>query len=1216
MMRVLLSTVAGVLVLFSTLSAAYAQPAQPESAADMKSLIDAMMYHTQGWGVLGEGCAAHAPDKEGEPLRIGEQTYTLGLGDHAPSETIFMLDGQYLTFEAACGVHLQASDTGTVLFKVFVDDREVFNSGVLRQTDPAKPMRVSLEGASELRLVAEDAGDGITCDMANWVNLVLTSNPAAPARARGASVNIAPFACVAAWDPARVEGTQATRLEPIPADDLFLRTELAPDAQGVYEAKAYADGRSCIGLEWLERRRIKQLAVTFTGTPPNLDSSEIQYWSMTQRGGSPGGSRWQGKWEPLTGTRRLEDGRWVVEPDWSGKPEARTGALKVRWVFPAGGSPVRVQVLHAYTASRWVDTELLIETRGAPGEQASLEMYNGELIGNADPLRFMFGIGEPLRLPVRYSPGRRWELADRTIIRFTLPGGAFGVAVDDVMAQGAVYVEHAGLLVCDAARPVTLDAYAASIVDKRTLLEEVRALPDQTAAQALRHVHRPDADLGPTMLSLACDNRKFIVEREGVLQFDDRPEVFNHIESAYGKAYACRMTPGFGSDKRDGVNRHYDTDWKPVPVLTVSEGSVQYRQRTFVAPFGKAAVPDGAPWYLTYRPLGVAEFTITNPEAQPAEASLSLTFIADTGANTPASIRIEGDYVFVEKNGSLLALVRFGDMEGLETSAEKGVLRVAGSIPAKNQRGLTVYFPRWENAQPTELDAADADMLASDTAAYWDRVMDEAMAIDLPDGLFRNLIQASAMHCMLAARNEDFVRIAPWVGSWNYGPLESEGHSVIRGMMASGHLDFARRALEYYIARYNEDGYLTTGYTVMGTGWHLWTLGEYYRLAPDPDWLRAQAPKIEKVCRWIMAERRKTMRTDTGGNKVPEYGLMPPGVGADWEVYSYYFYLNGYYCAGLRATAEALADIDWPGAAEMAADAAAFEEDIRRAYAWVQGKAPVFPLRNGVWVPEYPTQVYAPCPVGNLYVGEDGGRSWCYDVELGAHHLVPFGILDPKSPQVDWMMDHMEDVQFLHSGWFYYEDEAANEADWFNLGGFAKVQPYYARTGEVYALRDDVKPFVRTYFNSVMTLLNREDLSLWEHFINGAYNKTHETGYYLHQTRLMFVQERGEELWLAPFITNNWLRDGMRVAVNHAPTFFGPVAYDITSRAAEGYITATIEPPVRRTPETVVIRLRHPEGKTIQSAEVTGAQEYAIDAAGECIRIVPAGGTISVRAMY
>lgn len=1200
----------------AALTPAHAQEA-PDVPSAMKPLMDRMVHHTQGWGVLGVGTAAHAPGIQPEPLTIGDQTYTHGLGSHAPSEIVFLLDGQFLAFEVECGVHRQQFDAGTVVFKVFVDDQEVFDSGVMRQTDPARKVSVPVKDASELRLVSENGGDGITCDMANWVNPVLTPNPEASQQAKTLAVDVAPFACVAAWDPVRVEGAKANRLEPIPEDDLFMRTELAPNAEGLYEAKVYPDGRACIGLEWLERRRINHLELEFAAAPASLEGAELQYWSMTQHGGSPGGSRWQGQWKPLVGAQNLEGALWSAEPDWSGLPEAYTGTLKVRWILPPAAAPFRIKALRAYPASRWLEKDLRVVTRDAQGQSGSLDMYNGEIVGQDHPHRIAFAPGEPLRLTVRYSTGRRWELADRTVMRFKLPGGSFGVAVTDVLDKGAVYVEHANALICDAARPQTIDEYLASVADRQTLLEQVRQKPDQTVAQALRHVHRLDGDLGPTMLSLACDNRKFIVAREGAVQFDDRPEVYNYVEHMYNKPYACGMTPSFGSGAARSVSRRNERDWAPMPVLTVTEGALAYRQRTFVAPFGKSDAPAEAPWYLQYRPLGVAEFAVTNHGDEPAQAAFALQFTADAESSTPAGVRLVNGVALVEKNDKLLALVRFDDAEGLETQAENGVLRVTGPVPAKQLRGFTVYWPRWEGATPADLDNSPApDLLKEQTLAYWDRIVDEASPVDIPDVLVDNLIPASQIHCLLAARNENLVRIAPWVSSWYYGPLESEGHSVVRGMMAAGYLDFARRALEYYIERYNEDGFLTTGYTVMGTGWHLWTLGEYYRLAHDPEWMRAQAPKVEKVCRWIMSERRKTMRTDARGNKVPEYGLMPPGVGADWEVYAYYFYLNGYYCAGLRAAAEAMADAGWPGAQEVLDDARAYEEDVRRAYAWIQAQAPVFPLRDGTWVPEYPTHVYSPCPIENLYVGEDFGRSWCYDVELGAHHLIPFGILDPNGPQADWMINHMEDTQFVRPGWFYYEDKEANEADWFNLGGFAKVQPYYARTGEVHALRDDVKPFIRTYFNSVMSLLNREDLSLWEHFMNGAYNKTHETGYFVHQSRLMLVQERGEELWLAPFVTSNWLRDGMRMAVRHAPTFFGPVSYTITSNAADGHITALIDPPARSTPRAVVIRLRHPDGKPIQSAGVSGAREYVIDAAHECIRIVPDRNPIRVRAVY
>jgi hypothetical protein len=233
----------------------------------------------------------------------------------------------------------------------------------------------------------------------------------------------------------------------------------------------------------------------------------------------------------------------------------------------------------------------------------------------------------------------------------------------------------------------------------------------------------------------------------------------------------------------------------------------------------------------------------------------------------------------------------------------------------------------------------------------------------------------------------------------------------------------------------------------------------------------------------------------------------------------------------------------------------------------------------------YPSQVYCPGPSGNFFPGEDGNRSWCYDVELGTHQLVPQGILKPGSREVTEMMDNMEDVQFLSDGWFDYPAEK-NHADWFDLGGFSKVQPYYCRNAEIYALEDDVKPFIRSYFNTIATLLNTENLSLWEHFRNsGGWNKTHETGYFLQQTRWMLVMERDDQLWLAPLVTNNWLKDGMVISVGNAPTTFGKVSYRITSHVDKGSIEVVIEPPKRNPPKEIVIRLRHPEGKPIRSVK-------------------------------
>ena len=267
-------------------------------------------------------------------------------------------------------------------------------------------------------------------------------------------------------------------------------------------------------------------------------------------------------------------------------------------------------------------------------------------------------------------------------------------------------------------------------------------------------------------------------------------------------------------------------------------------------------------------------------------------------------------------------------------------------------------------------------------------------------------------------------------------------------------------------------------------------------------------------------------------------------------------------------------------------------------------------MRNGTWIPPYPSQVHSPGKLADFFPGQDAGRSWCYDVELGAHQLVPTGVFDPRDREVDRTLDHMEDVQFLAEGWFDYP-ATMNEKDWFNLGGFSKVQPYYTRNGEVYALRDDVKPFVRSYFNTMAAMLNPEVLTFWEHFNHsGAWDKTHETGYFLHQTRTMLVTERGDQLWLAPFITSNWLQDGQRLTVSNAPTRFGPVSYQIESHLAEGYIRATIHPPVRQALGRIVLRLRTPEGSQIHSVRVNGKRHPDFDKARDLVRLRPSHQTL------
>ena len=181
----------------------------------------------------------------------------------------------------------------------------------------------------------------------------------------------------------------------------------------------------------------------------------------------------------------------------------------------------------------------------------------------------------------------------------------------------------------------------------------------------------------------------------------------------------------------------------------------------------------------------------------------------------------------------------------------------------------------------------------------------------------------------------------------------------------------------------------------------------------------------------------------------------------------------------------------------------------------------------------------------------------------------------------------------------------------------ASCRHYYGRFVQIHGLRDDPKPFVRGYFNTIPYALNRENLSFWEHSPNkGAWNKTHETGYFLQQTRMMMVMERGSELWLAPFVTHHWMKDGMTVSLRNAPTSFGKVSYRIVSAVGRGTIEAEINPPQRSDPSLIVLRLRHPNEKRMRSVRINGRMHTDFDPQREIIRIKPGGREIRVLATY
>src|SRR5664280_1142438 len=108
MMKTILTTWSVILAM-SYASTGFAEPAGKEYLSDRTDLI---VSAQQGWGQLGLNVAAHDPGTQPLPLQVKDKTYSEGLGSHAASQIIVLLDGMYTKFESLVGVQRQSGLIG------------------------------------------------------------------------------------------------------------------------------------------------------------------------------------------------------------------------------------------------------------------------------------------------------------------------------------------------------------------------------------------------------------------------------------------------------------------------------------------------------------------------------------------------------------------------------------------------------------------------------------------------------------------------------------------------------------------------------------------------------------------------------------------------------------------------------------------------------------------------------------------------------------------------------------------------------------------------------------------------------------------------------------------------------------------------------------------------------------------------------------------------
>jgi hypothetical protein len=470
------------------------------------------------------------------------------------------------------------------------------------------------------------------------------------------------------------------------------------------------------------------------------------------------------------------------------------------------------------------------------------------------------------------------------------------------------------------------------------------------------------------------------------------------------------------------------------------------------------------------------------------------------------------------------------------------------------------------------------DRRHAECRAFWQAKLDAAATWRLPEKRIDEMVRAGLLHLDLVTYGlEPKGTLAACIGV--YCPIGSESSPIIQFMDSMGLHDAARRSLMYFMDKQHDDGFIQNfGNYMLETGAALWSIGEHWRLTRDDAWIRSIKAKLIKSCDYMLAWRGRNMREDLRGRG---YGMLEGKVADPADLF-HIFMLNGYAYLGLIRVAEMLAKLDPAESRRLSREADSLKLDIRAAFFDGMASAPVVPLSDGTWCPTVAPWAEA---VGPVCLYAERGRWFTHgaflgrDSMLGPIYLLLQEVIDPREAAADMLVNASAEL--------YHQRNAAFS------------QPYYSPHLLVHAMRGEVKPFLKGYYNTFSALADRQTYTFWEHTYHVSPHKTHEESWFLMQTKAMLWREEGGALRLLPAVPRAWLEDGKKIELDNIATYFGRASLRVESRLKrDGTIRATVECPSARRPQVVELRLPHPQGR-----KPTAATGGRYDAHSETVRI-------------
>jgi hypothetical protein len=367
----------------------------------------------------------------------------------------------------------------------------------------------------------------------------------------------------------------------------------------------------------------------------------------------------------------------------------------------------------------------------------------------------------------------------------------------------------------------------------------------------------------------------------------------------------------------------------------------------------------------------------------------------------------------------------------------------------------------------------------------------------------------------------------------------------------------------------------------------LYAVAKNYMLSQDRRAFEQLLPASLTSMDWCLDQVRQA-NDRSGAARGLVYGPLNDATGA-----GYWAFNQAYLFGGLELFGKALERFGHARAAECLAAARELQKSVDREFHAGAVRSPLVQLRDHTWVP------YVPCEAARP--GRRLDQWYPTDVDTGAAHLLRLKALPAHGDLAESLLHDHEDNLFVH-GW-----GMANE-------------PVYNQHATAYLLRDDPKAAIRAFFSMMACAFSHSAREPVEHrWTHGQYFGPPSTdGAWFELYRNMLVHELDDDvLMLLQATPRQWLAHGERIEVERAPTYYGGLSLTVESRAAEGRVVADIVMPDRQPPKALLVRLRHPDGKSIRSVTVNGKDWRGFDVRKEYVRIDnPAAPRYSIQVEY